>query len=207
MTVEEYIATFVELLKNHVREKNAETKSKLDLQMASAKSELLMAHCEVLAALEPHHKPSDASMVDAAVNNTTDKENPANATITKSATTAVADDKPVQLRGIKVDVLSGSLHGSTFQLEPRPRAPCFIGRSTGKKFTERGISLSSDLEVSTTHGKFEIKKGSYFYIDQGSTNGSYIGDDLLEPHEPLELVDGLVITVGTSDLKITLLTA
>ena len=40
-----------------------------------------------------------------------------------------------------------------------------IGRSTGKHFKEKGVSLYKDKEISTTHAKVEIRNGSVFLID------------------------------------------
>jgi hypothetical protein len=204
MTVEDYISIFVEHLKNNIRDKNTESKAKLDLQLENAKRQLFDAHREVLDSVESHHKPiDDATTTDGLrIQNSVDKT-----TITNNKQPQTVDKVEktmVESNGIRVEILSGPHSGATFFLDPRPRAPCFLGRSAGKKFTERGISLSSDLEVSTTHGKFELKKGIYYYIDQSSTNGSYYKDKLIEPFQALELVDGMVITVGTSDLKISL---
>lgn len=206
MTVEEYISNFVEYLKNNIREKNADSKAKLDLQWENGKRQLFEAHREVLTTLESHHKPHvDVPMQE--ISSIQSFQDSVETTVTNNKTSQLEDkveQTTKESKGIQVDVLSGPHAGTTFHLDPRPRAPCFLGRSAGKKFTERGISLSSDLEVSTTHGKFELKKGSYFYTDQSSTNGSYYKDKLVEPFQALELVDGMVITVGTSDLKISL---
>jgi len=200
MTVEEYMSNFVELLKHNIREKNTETKTKLDVQLEKAKRQLLNAHREVLITLEPHHKSADDIIIS--------KDTNINEELGTIQNTAVApvENAPENNnnKGIRVEVMSGPHAGAKFYLDPRSRAPCFLGRSAGKKFTERGISLSSDLEVSTTHGKFELKKGSYFYTDQGSTNGSYYKNVLMEPYQALELVSGMVLTVGTSELKISL---
>lgn len=203
MTVEDYISVFVEHLKNSIRDKNNESKAKLDMQLENAKRQLFEAHREVLNSVKSHHKPindeptNDGLSIQTSVDKTT-SSNRQPQTVDK-VETAMAESK-----GIRVEILSGPHSGATFLLDPRPRAPCFLGRSAGKKFTERGISLSSDLEVSTTHGKFELKKGLYFYIDQSSTNGSYYKDKMIEPFQAIELVDGMVLTVGTSDLKISL---
>ena len=40
-----------------------------------------------------------------------------------------------------------------------------IGRSTGRHFKEKGVSLYKDKEISTTHAKVEMRNGSVFLID------------------------------------------
>lgn len=123
----------------------------------------------------------------------------------KSETTASGKS-----RGIHIDILAGPHEGATYFLKPRKNRPCEIGRSKGKKFRERGISLHKDSEVSTSHGKFELRGGGVTsggkmcYTDTGSTNGtSYLGV-ALEDHMPLELENGMVLILGESELKITL---
>ena len=106
---------------------------------------------------------------------------------------------------IHVQITTGEYAGSSYTLKPTTRWPCFVGRSTGKKFTGRGISLPKDLEVSTSHGKFEVGRGSKLrFIDTGSTNGTLVDGELLEAQSPIELYDGMEITVGMSLMKVKL---
>ncbi len=49
-----------------------------------------------------------------------------------------------------------------------------MGRSTGKAFKEKGVSLYKDKEISTTHAKIEIRNGQAFLIDADSTNGTLL---------------------------------
>ena len=104
-----------------------------------------------------------------------------------------------------MEILSGPYTGLTVNLHPKSRAPCFIGRSTGKKFRDRGISLPSDQELSTTHGKFESKRGKIYFTDMGSTNGTFVNGEQLSPGKDLKLDDGTVIDVGLSRLEISLI--
>lgn len=105
---------------------------------------------------------------------------------------------------INVQIIGGHYAGNTYTLVPKVRHPCWVGRSQGKKFKERGISLSKDLEISTTHGKFELVGGKLHYTDTGSTNGSKVGSEELNPDTPFPLENGTELILGQSILKITL---
>jgi len=108
------------------------------------------------------------------------------------------------IKGINVLIMSGPYKGTEYIVRPRLRKPCFIGRSTGKKFRDRGISLPEDSEVSTTHGKFIMKTGDTFcYVDTGSTNGTLFKGAELKSNDQLEIEEGLEITVGAGVLKMT----
>ena len=111
---------------------------------------------------------------------------------------------------IEIEIIKGTYQGSKYTLHPAIRKPCWIGRSTSKKFRERGISLSNDAEVSTTHGKFHIHPSSggvnskLVYTDTGSTNGTVYNGEEIEDQVPLELVDGMVLVIGNCHLLIHL---
>lgn len=111
---------------------------------------------------------------------------------------------------LHVEILTGPHEGSTYLLKPRTNRPCEIGRSKGKKFRERGISIFKDSEVSTSHGRFETKPGAVhagkiYFVDTGSTNGTSFMGEALEDNVPLELADGMVLCFGESDLRFTIL--
>ena len=78
-----------------------------------------------------------------------------------------------------------------------------IGRSTGKAFKEKGVSLYKDKEVSTAHAKVEIRNGQAFYIDMKSTNGSALNGKEVEKQVPLRLKDGDVLSIGGTDVIVT----
>jgi len=111
--------------------------------------------------------------------------------------------KKTSFDSVQIEIISGPHSGETYTLSPSLRKPCFIGRSTGKKFRDRGISLSKDSEVSTTHGKFEMKPGGLiFFTDTGSTNGTLHQGVELDDNVPLKLEENMELLVGSSVLKI-----
>lgn len=119
-------------------------------------------------------------------------------------TTATKGKKNKLQQNLLVEVLTGPHEGATFLLKPRPSRPCEIGRSKGKKFLSRGVSLHKDSEVSTCHGKFECKAGKMYYTDTGSTNGtSYMGE-AIEDNVPMEITNAMVLVFGMSELRFTL---
>mmetsp|Transcript_198 Transcript_198/g.206 ORF Transcript_198/g.206 Transcript_198/m.206 type:complete len:240 (-) Transcript_198:36-755(-) len=104
--------------------------------------------------------------------------------------------KKSTIKSVTVLISSGPYAGNTFVLKPKPRYPCFAGRSAGKKFRERGISMPDDPEVSTTHAKFEMKARKIYFTDMGSTNGTLHEGIELEPNVPLEVHDGMELLLG-----------
>lgn len=151
---------------------------------------------------QPLTKQSSFRQSDKQTNNTT-------ATTSSSSTTSKNTDSNNNKNSeacdaLRVDILHGEYEGSTFFLNPAPRMYAWVGRSQGKKFREKGISLPKDLEVSTTHGKFELRRGKYIYMDEGSTNGSLINGEKIEPKVVVELETGTEITVGQTIMQITL---
>jgi pSer/pThr/pTyr-binding forkhead associated (FHA) protein len=77
-----------------------------------------------------------------------------------------------------------------------------IGRSTGKAFKEKGVSLYKDKEISTTHAKIEVRNGQIFFTDLGSTNGSSVNDKTADAQCPTRLRDGDKVSIGGSELMV-----
>lgn len=123
---------------------------------------------------------------------------------TESNTKPNQKAKKKNTKNLFISIRTGPHEGATFLLKPRQSRPCEIGRSKGKKFLQRGISLFKDSEVSTCHGKFEFKAGKMFYTDTGSTNGTSFRGEAIEDNEPMELSDGLVLVFGESELEFTI---
>jgi hypothetical protein len=132
---------------------------------------------------------------------------PANKQINSKSTSAAVQKSSktgAAAKTIRVEIVGGMYAGKVFDLQPKPRSPCMVGRSGGKKFKDRGISLTKDLEVSTTHGKFEIINGNFYFTDTGSTNGTKVEGEELESDTPFPLTNDLEILCGQTLLKITL---
>ena len=150
--------------------------------------------------LEDHKKVSDI------INCKAPNENadPQNAK-TVAGNVSITKKKPIKVEGmIHIEIKEGEYQGATFSLQPKTRSHAWVGRSQGKKFRDKGVSLPKDLEVSTTHGRFELLRNKFVYVDTGSTNGSRVGDNKIQPNEPVELESGMIITVGQTVMEISL---
>jgi hypothetical protein len=107
---------------------------------------------------------------------------------------------------IHIDIVGGPYDGKFYDLQPKTRSHSWVGRSSSTKFKERGISLPLDLEVSTSHGRFEFKQGKFYYTDVASTNGTRINGEDCVPNQPYELeANGFTILAGQTSMKVTLL--
>ena len=130
-----------------------------------------------------------------------------------AAATASVSDAPTNTAAnnknkpdtIHIDVIGGPYEGKFYDLTPKTRSPSWVGRSSSAKFKDRGISLPLDLEVSTSHGKFEFKQGKFYYTDVASTNGTRINGEECVPNHSYELkAKGLTILAGQTTMKVTL---
>ena len=118
---------------------------------------------------------------------------------------AVTHSNELEYGTFRVQIVGGHYTGTDVVLKPTGSKFCWVGRSQSKKFTRNGISLPQDAEVSTSHGKFYPSKGgSIVYIDDGSTNGSWINGKFIERHVEYPLESGMEIVVGATTMKITL---
>lgn len=137
--------------------------------------------------------------------NSSNSQNRSKTTKTNVNTTSESEKQTLSLSSdtIRVDIIEGEYDGMFYELHPKARVYAWVGRSQGQKFRDKGISLPRDLEVSTTHGRFELKRGKFFYVDTGSTNGSMVGDMEIEPNAPVELESGMTIRVGQTVMKVT----
>lgn len=158
---------------------------------------------------QDHKHVSDIMNGNVPVSKSNENSDPQQHKSQSSSKAVVADEKAttstdMSCDTIRIDILGGEYQGSTFELAPKKNLYAWVGRSQGKKFREKGISLPKDLEVSTTHGRFELRHGNKFvYVDTGSTNGSRVGGLEIEADQPIALETGMEITVGQTVMKIT----
>ncbi len=122
------------------------------------------------AAAQP---PSSSSSTDAATSYS--QPQPAAAAAAAAAAASAAPTAPAYQNIILV-VKEGPYASCTFKLiQSKARKEFIVGRSTGKKVKDHGVSLPQDPEVSTVHGRVEVRgNGKVVFEDLGSTNGSFI---------------------------------
>ena len=156
-----------------------------------------------------HQSNNDIDLVMKGIPTNDENQHPNNNNRNGIRSTKKTKSNSTKISTIQIEIIAGPHQSEEkYMLKPQQRKPCWIGRSTSKKFRDRGISLSKDAEVSTTHGKFHIYPsgvdGKLVFTDTGSTNGTMYGDQELEDNVPLELVDGMVLVFGSSHLLIHL---
>lgn len=105
---------------------------------------------------------------------------------------------------IKIVVVEGVHKNASFNFKRTQRLTVMIGRSTGKRFKNTGVSLYKDSEVSTTHGKIHVIKNDLCFSDLGSTNGSFLNGQALEARKSYVVYDGDVLKLGQSHLNISI---
>jgi FHA domain len=189
----------------------------LEEQCKLGEQELLQAQRQVQA--ENHEQllalPSTVMPLEKDINNRRDKVGVVVQAVNKepSGKKAAVAAAVAPLGTVHVDIVAGPYQGKKFTLKVTSRAPRLVGRSQSKNFRDKGISLSKDLEVSTSHGKFVLIKDKLYFVDTESTNGTLVsqrGDssssdnEQMEPNEPYPLSTGTMITCGQTVMKITL---
>lgn len=134
------------------------------------------------------------------------------ATITNSTADAIMSNEIPEGK-VRIEVFPGptgkSPHaGLVCVVEPlAPKAAqagrCMIGRSTGKEYSQYGVSLYKDLETSTAHGTLTRINKCYYFVDKGSSNGTV--DDAtgvaLQKNEQYKLENGTRLIIGQSILQ------
>jgi len=151
-------------------------------------------------------KPTAKVVVVAASARPTRGKKPAAA---NAAANAVVSAPPASKKPdtIHIDIVGGPYDGKFYDLQPKARSHAWVGRSSSSKFKDRGISLQLDLEVSTSHGRFEFKQGKFYFTDVASTNGTRINGEDCVPNKLYELqAKGMKILAGQTCMMVTLLT-
>ncbi|GMV37343.1 MAG: hypothetical protein AMXMBFR61_18510 [Fimbriimonadales bacterium] len=64
-----------------------------------------------------------------------------------------------------------------------------------------------DPYVSGSHARLSVSKGAIAFMDVGSTNGSAVNDERVEPNAEVELHDGDVVTIGQKRYTLRVLEA
>ena len=106
---------------------------------------------------------------------------------------------------VTLKCVGGAHLGQKFRLEPSTdngEDVFKMGRSTGKLFKEKGVSLYKDKEISTTHARVEIRNGEVFLVDADSTNGTQLNNVDVAGGVPMRLKEGDVITMGSTELMV-----
>eukprot|EP00940_MAST-03C_sp_MAST-3C-sp2_P003264 g3264.t1 len=119
----------------------------------------------------------------------------------KKQTMATKEEKSEPVERLLPKVIfrcnTGPYAGKSFEVEPKEDGPpVLIGRSRGRKFRCGGLSLSKDNEVSTNHGRIEVRAGTIFYIDTHSSNGTYINGEMIETNKPVRFASGDTFVMG-----------
>ena len=205
-TIEHVLQWWVLHSQAEIQAKHKEIEQSLLQQFEAGSHELWKAHQLVLQNTTSQENSDPQVELSSSSSNKTGLEKTSKVENAKTTVTMSAKQPSAQPGGtIHVEITAGEYEGTAVHLQPKSRTPCWVGRSQGKKFKERGISVPLDLEVSTTHGKFELYRGELCYTDTGSTNGSRINGLEVEQNTPNPIESGMEITVGQTVMLVTLL--
>jgi len=72
-----------------------------------------------------------------------------------------------------------------------------MGGSVGRTQHNDFVLYDSDKFVSSHHASIHYGDGKYYIVDNASTNGVFVNDEMLKAHEHNELHDSDEITIGT----------
>mmetsp|Transcript_25116 Transcript_25116/g.50051 ORF Transcript_25116/g.50051 Transcript_25116/m.50051 type:complete len:225 (+) Transcript_25116:126-800(+) len=213
-TVEEYLKSRTLSIASSITNHAAQLEAKLRAEFEAGSKELLATHrlCLEGASSEPsdmdvdeadHDKENSSSASSAAAHTAPSAKASSSASAAKAPPRSTR--KKAAAPAVTIIIESGPHASSTFSIRPgtTKATHAYVGRSTGKKFRSTGLSLPKDLEVSTTHGHFlSDKAGRVYFVDTGSTNGTFYNEVQLEEGEPLEVKDGTKIRCGASIFRI-----
>ncbi|CAM9309643.1 unnamed protein product [Choristocarpus tenellus] len=127
---------------------------------------------------------------------------------TANKASAGGKGKRVAVQGEKDDMvfvhlkaMGGPHKGASFTLKlVAGGEPAMLGRSTTKKFKEKGVSLPRDKEVSTSHGKLYRVGAGVAFVDVGSSNGTVVDGEEAVKGKIFEVKTGMEILIGQTPL-------
>jgi len=84
---------------------------------------------------------------------------------------------------------------------PAPDTKLKMGTTTfGRKADKADVAYSSDAFISGLHFAVDVTAEGVFITDLGSTNGTFIAGDKIEPNEKVPINEGTEIAVGKTKL-------
>lgn len=95
--------------------------------------------------------------------------------------------------GASLSGIAGELAGQTYTVSKGRTT--VIGRSAGAE----GISLPNSRIISGRHCRMNWNNGSLYIMDLGSTNGTWLGNQRLTPHQSYQVTDGSVVYLGNKN--------
>jgi serine/threonine protein kinase len=94
------------------------------------------------------------------------------------------------------------------QVFPLDRDICTIGRQGEQKKVATDIdvtTLDTGKLASRRHAMVQLREGTFYISDLGSTNGTYVNGEKIKPQEPRALKAGDVIELGKYGVRFTFL--
>ncbi|GAB5030542.1 signal peptide protein [Nannochloropsis oceanica] len=205
-TVEEY-------LKAHCSQLVGDLNAHAEGLIKNLQEELEKGKAEILALAQDNNALAPAAVQPPSSDSSTDASSGGAATSYShprpaEAAAAAASAPPTvpAYQTIILHVKEGPYASCTFKLiQSKARKEFIIGRSTGKKVKDHGVSLPQDPEVSTVHGRVEVRgNGNIVFEDLGSTNGSFINSISLEERVPQVLRTDDVLKCGGTIMTVEL---
>lgn len=106
--------------------------------------------------------------------------------------------------------MSGDLGEDVFGA-PAVRLPCLVEDSGQEHFLRPGINfvgreadvLLTDSQISRKHAEIRLESGKIILKDLGSTNGTFISDERLQPQEEREIESGAKLRFGGTPLVLS----
>ena len=101
------------------------------------------------------------------------------------------DDPSTSLEhdGDSMKIIIRSVSGVDFSLDPP--GPVSVGRRP-----DNTIPIAHDPFVSGRHMQFIYEEPNWIAVDLGSTNGTYVNENRMPPHEHIDLSEGDTVSIG-----------